>query len=214
MRSFGGGYRSRGRLPYVLSMNSFLIWLSKRAREEEILYVLRRMLSLRIWPGCLWAAYSPEPSKYSKGVPRGFLHNLSHSCSHLTFAIAPSTDSTASPTSHLSDAIKRGPRAHLFQLYPLLCKVVSIKNEGPVAWISVSNSSSPLMGIPLPTPAPSPTRQASDSLAQNQSRSPSHAGVESIESTQGQYQVIKLDAKELAAKCLEELGKEMGLVHG
>jgi len=26
--------------------------------------------------------------------------------------------------------------------------------------------------------------------------------------------IVKLDAKELAKKCLEELGKEMGLVHG
>ena len=41
-----------------------------RAREEELLYVLRGLLQLRLWPGTLWAAFSSDPSKYSSDQPR------------------------------------------------------------------------------------------------------------------------------------------------
>lgn len=40
-----------------------------RAREDELLYVLRKLLELRLWPGSLWAAMSEEPSSFAVEQP-------------------------------------------------------------------------------------------------------------------------------------------------
>jgi hypothetical protein len=40
-----------------------------RAREEELLYVLRKLLELRLWPGTFWAALSDRPSEYCLQQP-------------------------------------------------------------------------------------------------------------------------------------------------
>lgn len=45
-----------------------------RVREEEVLYVLRRLLSHELWPGSLWAAFSESPSKYAMDQPRTLVH--------------------------------------------------------------------------------------------------------------------------------------------
>ena len=87
--------------------------------------------------------------------------------------------------------MKRGPRAHLFQIYPLLCKIVSLKHEGPTAWVKVPAAA-------LPTPAPSPIKRSGDLKSENSSEKDI---------------VAKLDARSLSIRCLEELGKEMGLIH-
>ena len=39
-------------------------------REEELLYMLHKLLELRLWPGSLWAALSEAPSKYATEQPR------------------------------------------------------------------------------------------------------------------------------------------------
>lgn len=43
--------------------------ISLRVREDELLYVLRKLLELRVWPGTLWAALSDAPSANSASVP-------------------------------------------------------------------------------------------------------------------------------------------------
>lgn len=40
-----------------------------RAREDELLYVLRKILELRLWPGTLWAALSDAPSSHCVEQP-------------------------------------------------------------------------------------------------------------------------------------------------
>jgi len=153
------------------------------------------MLSLRIRPGCLWAAYSSDPSKYSQTLSQ--------------------PDLAQPPSTLLSDAMKRGPRAHLFQLYPLLCQIVSIGHEGPVAWMPVPVSES-TAGLPTPAPSPVHKRQTSDGKSvtgAGQSQPKEELGENGEGVGEGQV-IVRLDAKELARKCLEELGKEMGLVHG
>jgi len=70
----------------------------------------------------------------------------------------------------------------------------------------------------LPTPAPSPVhkRQTSDGKSvtgAGQSQPKEELGENGEGVGEGQV-IVRLDAKELARKCLEELGKEMGLVHG
>ena len=43
-----------------------------RAREDELLYVLRKLLELRLWPGTLWAALSENPSQHCVSQPSWF----------------------------------------------------------------------------------------------------------------------------------------------
>lgn len=45
-----------------------LITLS-RIREEELVHVLRKLLTLRLWSGTLWAAFSESPSQYASEQP-------------------------------------------------------------------------------------------------------------------------------------------------
>ena len=40
-----------------------------RAREEELIYVLRKLLGLRLWPGSLWAWLSDNPTEYCISQP-------------------------------------------------------------------------------------------------------------------------------------------------
>jgi len=40
-----------------------------RAREDELLYLLRKLLGLRLWPGTLWAAMSDAPSTHCVQQP-------------------------------------------------------------------------------------------------------------------------------------------------
>ena len=64
----------RGGVPFprcVVSLghrHAFLRFLL-RVREEELLYVLRKLQELHLWRGCLWASFSDNPSKYSINVP-------------------------------------------------------------------------------------------------------------------------------------------------
>lgn len=41
-----------------------------RAREDELLYVLRKLLELRLWSGSLWAALSEQPTAFAVEQPR------------------------------------------------------------------------------------------------------------------------------------------------
>ncbi|KAI0738261.1 hypothetical protein C8Q80DRAFT_1207991 [Daedaleopsis nitida] len=86
-----------------------------RAREEELLYVLRKLLALRLWPGTLWAALSDTPSQYCVDQPI--------------------VDHTLSPSALIADSVKRSTKAHLFHLYPVLCEIVSIPRKTPTAWV-------------------------------------------------------------------------------
>ncbi|KAI0773083.1 hypothetical protein BD413DRAFT_603507 [Trametes elegans] len=87
-----------------------------RAREEELLYVLRKLLSLRLWPGSLWAALSESASLYC--------------------VEQPDIDQSLSPSQLIADAVKRSTKAHLFHFYPIFCEIVSIPRKTPTAWIT------------------------------------------------------------------------------
>ncbi|KAJ7842842.1 hypothetical protein B0H14DRAFT_3868774 [Mycena olivaceomarginata] len=86
-----------------------------RAREDELLYVLRKLLELRLWPGSLWAAMSEEPS---------------------SFAVEqPAIDASLSPSLLIADAVKRSSIAHLFHFYPVLCEIASTPRKTPSTWV-------------------------------------------------------------------------------
>ncbi|THU96822.1 hypothetical protein K435DRAFT_722517 [Dendrothele bispora CBS 962.96] len=97
-----------------------------RAREDELLYVLRKLLDLRLWPGCLWAALSTDPTKYC--------------------VEKPSLDAPT-PSALIADAVRRSSVAHLFHFYSVFCEIASIPRKTPSTWIS-STSLLPIGSLP------------------------------------------------------------------
>ncbi|KAG6901567.1 hypothetical protein C0995_010501 [Termitomyces sp. Mi166 len=93
----------RGRLPFP------------RAREQELLYVLRKLLELKLWPGSLWAAVSDKPSQYA--------------------VEQPGADASLSPALLMADVVKRSTVAHLFHFYPVLLEIASTPRKAPSAWV-------------------------------------------------------------------------------
>ncbi|KAL5513923.1 hypothetical protein ACEPAG_2684 [Sanghuangporus baumii] len=95
-----------------------------RAREEELVYILKKVLSLRLWPGVLWAALSSSPSTF---------------CSE-----QPAVGANLSPPQLFAEATKRSTIAHLFQLYTPICQIAALSRNPPVAWAPVLlNGASP-----------------------------------------------------------------------
>ncbi|KAL6306601.1 hypothetical protein BKA93DRAFT_729312 [Sparassis latifolia] len=101
-----------------------------RAREEELLYVLQKLLALQLWPGTLWAALSDSPSKYCIDQPK--------------------IDQSLETSKLIADVVKRSSKAPLFHFYPVLCEIVSIPRKTPTAWVmtnaprrSLSSTASP-----------------------------------------------------------------------
>ncbi|KAH8105097.1 hypothetical protein BXZ70DRAFT_887449 [Cristinia sonorae] len=89
-----------------------------RLREEEVVYILRKLLDLQLWPGILWAALSDSPSDYCIDQP--------------------SIDSTLPPSQLIRDSIKRSYKAHLFHFYPIFCEIVAIPRKTPSTWMMTS----------------------------------------------------------------------------
>ncbi|KAG9312399.1 guanine nucleotide exchange factor in Golgi transport N-terminal-domain-containing protein [Chiua virens] len=89
-------------------------------REDELLYVLRKLLDLRLWPGTLWAALSDAPSANS--------------------ASPPAVDPSLPPSALVADVVKRSSVGHLFYFYPVLCEIASIPRKTPAAWVLAGGS--------------------------------------------------------------------------
>ncbi|KAG8918160.1 hypothetical protein FRC02_002577 [Tulasnella sp. 418] len=94
-----------------------------RIQEEELLYILKRLVALDLWPGSLWAAYSNDPSRYSIDLPDP---RPSLKGAHL-----------------IKDAIQRSSSAHLFHLYSLLCEISSTPSRSPSMWIQEKKMQQP-----------------------------------------------------------------------
>jgi hypothetical protein len=84
-----------------------------RARDDELLYVLRKLLLLRLYPGSLKAALSETPTPWSSELPP--------------------IDTTLAPSALVAEAISRSNIAHLFHFYPVLCEIASIPRKTPFA---------------------------------------------------------------------------------
>ncbi|KAF9530793.1 hypothetical protein CPB83DRAFT_850328 [Crepidotus variabilis] len=90
-----------------------------RAREEEVIYVLRKLLNLVLWPGSLWAAMSDDPTQYCDRQP----------------SLGADIPVPSTPRKIIADSYKRSPKAHLFHLYPVICEIASIPRKGALAWV-------------------------------------------------------------------------------
>ncbi|KAL1741643.1 guanine nucleotide exchange factor in Golgi transport N-terminal-domain-containing protein [Schizophyllum fasciatum] len=114
MLSFVADEALRGGLPF------------SRVREEELIYLLRKLLELRLYSGSLWAATSDDPSKYCLSQP--------------------DIDTTQGHSALLADVAKRSPKAHLFHLYPVLCEIAASPRAPPTTWASPGASSAATNG--------------------------------------------------------------------
>jgi len=179
-----------------LKSKSFLNPLIARAREHGLLYVLRKLLELRLWSGSLWAAMSDDPSKHcieqlgSKRNPclRRFVTKL--------LRIATAIDVSLSPKALISDAVKRSSVAHLFHFYPVLCNIASIPRKTPSAWVL----------SPLTSPRANVNGANGKRAGHSRTPTPSEHGAQ-------ETRPVELDARTLARSCLKEVGKEMGVIH-
>ncbi|KAF8639344.1 hypothetical protein AX17_001563 [Amanita inopinata Kibby_2008] len=164
-----------------------------RVREEELLYVLRKLLELRLWPGTLWAALSDSPTKYAVEQP--------------SMADVMASADGGKPSQLIADAVKRSSIAHLFHFYPVLCEIASKPRRTPVMPVSSSvngltpSSSPPHSGLSTPTSAPSSPHVAS------QDHYPNGDGVNG----KSRETVLELDARAIARTCLKEIGRELGV---
>jgi len=91
-----------------------------RAKEEELLYVLRKTLELRLWPGSLYAALSDNPTQFCLEQP----------------ALGTNLSTPPTPKELISDSIKLSTIAHLFHFYPVLCEIASIPRKVPTRWVA------------------------------------------------------------------------------
>ncbi|KAJ8520264.1 hypothetical protein ONZ45_g2894 [Pleurotus djamor] len=112
-----------------------------RAREEELLYIIRKLLDLSLWPGSLWAAFSDDPSKFSNDQPV--------------------IDTSLSPAALVADAVKRSSVAHLFHLYSILCEIGSLPRKPPTTWVSSPKGQRTPVPPPRTTVPIPPQRQPS-----------------------------------------------------
>ncbi|KAG9008257.1 hypothetical protein FRB94_013617 [Tulasnella sp. JGI-2019a] len=85
-----------------------------RVQEEEIIYVLRKMLELQLWPGSLWSAFSTDPTAHSKQQPDPAPDLRGHAL--------------------ISDSIRRSSKAHLYHVYSVLCDIASSSTYHPTVW--------------------------------------------------------------------------------
>ena len=167
----------------------------RRIREEELLYCLRKLPELRLWPGCLWAALSDNPTASSVSLPRT---TQSFTRVFLVFTHFPlchsAIDPTLSPQQLMSDATKRSPHAHLFHLYPLLYEIATVPRAPPSAWIATNRSSS-LSTLTNSSSRPLTPFDSLVGVGGGGSQAPSS---------------VEVDARQLAKTCLRVIGKEIG----
>ncbi|KAH8829338.1 hypothetical protein DL96DRAFT_1668827 [Flagelloscypha sp. PMI_526] len=98
----------RGNLPF------------SRAREDELNYVLRKLLRTRLYPGTLWAAFSEAPTSHCLTQPG---------------KLVPFTVLSHQLIFFFSNSHKRTDVAHLFHFYHVLCQIVSIPRKAPMTWL-------------------------------------------------------------------------------
>jgi hypothetical protein len=126
-----------------------------RVVEEELLYVLRKLLELRLWPGTLWAALSNNPTQNAIQQPT-------------VAAVMASADAT--PSLLVADAVKRSSVAHLFHFYSVLVEIASKPRRTPSVPVVVKNGRAPVspMRLQQMTPEqPSTVEMDARDLARN-----------------------------------------------
>ncbi|KAF7329520.1 Protein MON2 [Mycena kentingensis (nom. inval.)] len=92
-----------------------------RARDDEVVYVLRKLLALRLWDGSLFAAFSDDPTRFAPAQ-----------------ALPPlDVSETRTPGDVIKNAVKRSRVSHLFHFYGVLCEIASVPSprRTPTMWV-------------------------------------------------------------------------------
>ncbi|KAF8579144.1 hypothetical protein K439DRAFT_1394877 [Ramaria rubella] len=147
--------------------------------EEELLYVLRKLVETRLWPGTLWAAFQTRPSEIA--------------------VVQPPLDPALSPSQLIPLAIQRSPVAHLFHFYSLLCEIAALPTKPPSAFVMPSvNAIEETATVQeqeaknIPDDRPSPTRRPSIGIT-----------------LMGKFEPVEVDSRQLSRGCLMLIGKEL-----
>lgn len=149
------------------------------------MYVLQKLLDLRLWPGSLWAAFSDDPTKFSSSQP-STCDSCACSLDLTSFSLAASELGLLAPSELIADSVKRSSVAHLFHFYTSLCEIASIPGKTPTAWVS----------------------KTSTSLSAAERKRELGAKRNADEEV---HDVAEVDARKLARDCLRAVGKEMGV---
>lgn len=179
-------------VPWVLWRES-LLTVRHRMREEEVVYILRKLLDLSTWPGILWAALSDSPTTYSIDQPSMFSPFLQTVFSKLPTGIDP----TLPPAQLIRDAIKRSSKAHLFHFYPVFCEIVAIPRKTPSTWVM--------------TNAPRSSSRDSSGVAKPEELRNSVSWTDVNAGAVDEGRAVEMDARAIVKECLKEMGREMGV---
>ncbi|KIM30394.1 hypothetical protein M408DRAFT_21910 [Serendipita vermifera MAFF 305830] len=101
-------------LSYCLDTEIYGDMPFSRTREEELIYILKQVASMKLWSGSLWASQSESPSEYAVKQPE--------------------STQTNNISSMIRDLAYRSEKAHLFYSYNLLLKLSSTA-KAAVAWL-------------------------------------------------------------------------------
>ncbi|KZV66097.1 hypothetical protein PENSPDRAFT_689284 [Peniophora sp. CONT] len=124
LNAFVADAQMRGALPFP------------RVREEELLYVLEKILALKLWPG----SFTSSASAGQDG------------------------EGEAAPPNVIASAIQHSSRAHIFALYTPLVEIAAHQRTTPSGWTRTEHVlSSPSIVTPPATPTRSRTRVGRDS---------------------------------------------------
>ncbi|BGP52111.1 Endocytosis and vacuole integrity protein [Rhodotorula kratochvilovae] len=82
-----------------------------RIRQEELVYLLQQLLSLRLFPNSLWASSQPSPSE--------------------AIASPSALDASLPLTTLVRSALLRSPLAHLYELHPRFTGLLQLSNLAP-----------------------------------------------------------------------------------
>ncbi|GJJ14425.1 hypothetical protein Clacol_008689 [Clathrus columnatus] len=88
--------------------------------EEELLYVLRKLLETKLWSGTLWAALQEKPSEVAN--------------------VQPAFDLSLSLPEIMQLTAQRSTMAHLFHFYPVLLEIAVLPNKPATLWMMPSLS--------------------------------------------------------------------------
>jgi hypothetical protein len=156
----------------------------ERAREDELIYVLQRLLDLEVWEDGLKAVAQGE----SESTGALSVHVL------IYISIEGNTGSSA-----LKQALLASPRAHLLHLYPILLDIATYNGPGllPKVWVAKRAGPTGDYG----------QWSAGKGDAQEEKQ---EAGEASDDNSEASDDAVEVDAKEVAKACLKALSKDVG----
>ncbi|KAL0563857.1 Endocytosis and vacuole integrity protein [Marasmius crinis-equi] len=88
-----------------------------RVREDELIYVLQKLLEVRLWRGSRWVAVSEDPTARSVDQP-------------------PFDPTLSTPKQLITDSVlKHSSVTHLFYFYPVVCEIATIPRKMPSSFV-------------------------------------------------------------------------------